>query len=169
MLQRGAVALEPVANYGRLSVAFLRFLSQMGAPGEGSPVSPGSLFQEVIRKAPRFKGMQQQDSHELFHYLIDGVNDEEMKRLKVTPKPLPVPDEDEDEGEGEGEHAAGEAENKQGDVGKVCCFFLFPQVMLGPPLTDTGGQQRREGPRCSLSACRRRYSCSHGYHKRSEA
>ena len=55
--------------------------------------------QEVIRKAPRFRGMQQQDSHELFHYLIDGVNDEELKRLKLTPKPRPAPDEEEGEGD----------------------------------------------------------------------
>jgi len=30
-------------------------------------------------RAPRFKGFQQQDSHELLHYLLDGVKAEEIK------------------------------------------------------------------------------------------
>jgi uncharacterized UBP type Zn finger protein len=33
----------------------------------------------VVFRAPRFKGFQQQDSHELLRYLIDVVRNEEIK------------------------------------------------------------------------------------------
>ncbi|NWX10399.1 UBP16 hydrolase, partial [Caloenas nicobarica] len=40
-------------------------------------VTPKELFAQVCKKAIRFKGYQQQDSHELLRYLLDGMKAEE--------------------------------------------------------------------------------------------
>ncbi|KAG0557041.1 hypothetical protein KC19_11G098300 [Ceratodon purpureus] len=44
--------------------------------GNGA-VSPRGLFSAICTKAPRFKGFQQQDSHELLRCLLDGLHMEE--------------------------------------------------------------------------------------------
>ena len=43
----------------------------------GSAVTPRGLFSAISTKAPRFKGYQQQDSHELLRCLLDGLHTEE--------------------------------------------------------------------------------------------
>merc|ERR1719483_762502 len=45
-------------------------------------ISPGHLFGQVVKQSPKFRGMQQQDSHELLRYLMDGLRNEESKRQK---------------------------------------------------------------------------------------
>ncbi|XP_041114634.1 ubiquitin carboxyl-terminal hydrolase 16-like isoform X2 [Polyodon spathula] len=45
-----------------------------------SVVTPKELFSQVCKKAARFRGFQQQDSHELLRYLLDGMRSEEIKR-----------------------------------------------------------------------------------------
>uniref|UniRef100_A0A0R3RKI5 ubiquitinyl hydrolase 1 n=1 Tax=Elaeophora elaphi TaxID=1147741 RepID=A0A0R3RKI5_9BILA len=45
-------------------------------------VHPSSLFSEIARKAPRFRGWAQQDAHELLRYLMDGLRTEEINRYK---------------------------------------------------------------------------------------
>ncbi|KAH9304125.1 hypothetical protein KI387_008529 [Taxus chinensis] len=40
-------------------------------------INPGSLFNAICAKAPRFRGFQQQDSHELLKYLLDSLKTEE--------------------------------------------------------------------------------------------
>jgi ubiquitin C-terminal hydrolase len=38
----------------------------------GQPYNPQALHAAVCRIAPQFKGRQQQDSHELLRFLMDG-------------------------------------------------------------------------------------------------
>ena len=42
----------------------------------------------VFNRAPRFKGFQQQDSHELLRYLLDGMKAEEIKASPQTRETL---------------------------------------------------------------------------------
>ncbi|KAI5061326.1 hypothetical protein GOP47_0023831 [Adiantum capillus-veneris] len=44
---------------------------------DGKVCNPCSLFDAICAKAPRFRGFQQQDSHELLRYLLEGLNLEE--------------------------------------------------------------------------------------------
>jgi len=54
----------------------------MHGGGKSSVINPGHLFSQVARQSPKFRGMQQQDSHELLRYLMDGLKNEESKRQK---------------------------------------------------------------------------------------
>uniref|UniRef100_A0AC35TKV8 USP domain-containing protein n=1 Tax=Rhabditophanes sp. KR3021 TaxID=114890 RepID=A0AC35TKV8_9BILA len=45
-------------------------------------VDPKDLFTEICKKAPRFRGWNQQDSHELLRYLMDGLRTEEIDRFR---------------------------------------------------------------------------------------
>ncbi|XP_038989738.1 ubiquitin carboxyl-terminal hydrolase 1-like [Phoenix dactylifera] len=47
---------------------------------EDSALNPNSLFECICAKAPQFRGYQQQDSHELLRYLLDGLCTEEKNR-----------------------------------------------------------------------------------------
>lgn len=44
-------------------------------------VKPSSLFAELIRQSPRYKGFQQHDAHELLLTVLDNVRMEECKRI----------------------------------------------------------------------------------------
>ncbi|MCO5561023.1 hypothetical protein L7F22_014644 [Adiantum nelumboides] len=44
---------------------------------DGKVCNPSSLFDAICAKAPRFRGFQQQDSHELLLYLLEGLSLEE--------------------------------------------------------------------------------------------
>ncbi|XP_019646954.1 PREDICTED: ubiquitin carboxyl-terminal hydrolase 16-like [Branchiostoma belcheri] len=65
-----------------LQSALLSFLREMTAPTGKASLNPKHLFGQVCQKSPRFKGFQQQDSHELLRYLLDGLRLEELKRVK---------------------------------------------------------------------------------------
>ncbi|XP_024360208.1 ubiquitin carboxyl-terminal hydrolase 2 [Physcomitrium patens] len=49
----------------------------------GGAVNPKLLFSEICKKAPRFRGFQQQDSHELLRCLLDGLHMEEESIRKA--------------------------------------------------------------------------------------
>ncbi|CAM6121454.1 unnamed protein product [Calypogeia fissa] len=59
-----------------------------GARGGWSSIdgtyNPKGLFGAICSKAPRFKGFQQQDSHELLRCLLDGLHTEEENVLKAS-------------------------------------------------------------------------------------
>lgn len=58
--------------------------------GVRNVLNPKSLFGCVCSKAPQFRGYQQQDSHELLRYLLDGLSTEDLRVKKLTnscPKP----------------------------------------------------------------------------------
>lgn len=51
-------------------------------PGEGPRVSnPGRLYSDICARVERFKGYQQQDSHELLRTLLDSLRNEELSVL----------------------------------------------------------------------------------------
>jgi ubiquitin C-terminal hydrolase len=66
----------------QLTRAFHSLLLQVWSK-HGASVSPHSLLAEVIRKAPQFRGGRQQDSHELLRCLLDGMQEEELVRIKA--------------------------------------------------------------------------------------
>ncbi|CAM6029272.1 unnamed protein product [Sphagnum balticum] len=49
----------------------------------GNTYTPRDLFGAICMKAPRFKGFQQQDSHELLRCLLDGLHTEEETISKL--------------------------------------------------------------------------------------
>lgn len=65
---------------GSLTLAMCQLLNEVQETKKGV-VTPKELFTQVCKKAPRFKGFQQQDSQELLRYLLDGMRAEEMKRV----------------------------------------------------------------------------------------
>ncbi|MBN3286854.1 UBP16 hydrolase, partial [Polyodon spathula] len=64
---------------GSLTLAMCQFLTEIQETKK-SVVTPKELFSQVCKKAARFRGFQQQDSHELLCYLLDGMRSEEIKR-----------------------------------------------------------------------------------------
>ncbi|KAK7491576.1 hypothetical protein BaRGS_00017215 [Batillaria attramentaria] len=67
---------------GPLTQALLYFVQEMNNGSTQGTVNPNALFSHVCKKAPRFKGFQQQDSHELLRYLLDVIRNEEIKRAQ---------------------------------------------------------------------------------------
>ncbi|KAG1932885.1 ubiquitin carboxyl-terminal hydrolase 16 [Pimephales promelas] len=65
---------------GSLTLAMCQVLNEVQDTKKGV-VTPKELFTQVCKKAPRFKGFQQQDSQELLRYLLDGMRAEEVKRV----------------------------------------------------------------------------------------
>ncbi|XP_061575717.1 ubiquitin carboxyl-terminal hydrolase 16 [Cololabis saira] len=81
-----AVNLEPLVvqleQPGSLTLAMCQLLNEIQESQKGV-VTPRELFTQVCKKAPRFKGFQQQDSQELLRYLLDGMRAEEHKRVST--------------------------------------------------------------------------------------
>lgn len=59
------------------------FLETNGGDDCKGVLSPKNLFGNICSKAPQFRGYQQQDSHELLRYLLDGLNMEETSAQKL--------------------------------------------------------------------------------------
>ncbi|KAG8450269.1 hypothetical protein GDO86_002790 [Hymenochirus boettgeri] len=68
---------------GPLTLAMWQFLTEMQDTKKGV-VTPKELFNQVCKKAVRFKGYQQQDSQELLRYLLDGMRGEEVQRISLA-------------------------------------------------------------------------------------
>ena len=67
---------------GALTKALREFILEVWAPSGSAVCRPKPLFNQVVRRASRFRGYRQQDAHELLRYLLDGVRAEEIKRLR---------------------------------------------------------------------------------------
>ncbi|XP_075289410.1 ubiquitin carboxyl-terminal hydrolase 16 isoform X3 [Opisthocomus hoazin] len=67
---------------GALTLAMYQFLTEMQETKKGV-VTPKELFAQVCKKAIRFKGYQQQDSHELLRYVLDGMRAEEIQQISA--------------------------------------------------------------------------------------
>ncbi|KAL8603378.1 hypothetical protein ACOMHN_004229 [Nucella lapillus] len=79
MKELAVIDIMPV-DPGPLTHSLLSFVQEMNNGSANSTVTPNTLFSHVCKKAPRFKGFQQQDSHELLRTLLDVVRSEEIKR-----------------------------------------------------------------------------------------
>nr|QDH91227.1 MAG: hypothetical protein H4RhizoLitter191464_000002 [Riboviria sp.] len=113
--------IDPVTvnlgDVGPMTEALMKFFDEMNCKDTNKQncIRPSELFGQICQKAPRFKGFQQQDSHELLHYLLDGVKAEESKRAKVgilksfnlseNVKPKDVPEEEKPKIKAFGPHA----------------------------------------------------------------
>ena len=71
-----------LAEGGPMLTSLAAFFRDILGGGKSSVINPGHLFSQVARQSPKFRGMQQQDSHELLRYLMDGLKNEESKRQK---------------------------------------------------------------------------------------
>ncbi|XP_060077798.1 ubiquitin carboxyl-terminal hydrolase 16-like [Ylistrum balloti] len=82
-LPRIAVSL---GEAGPLTQSLIHFLLEMNnnTSNRSSTVNPNALFSQVCKKAQRFRGYQQQDSHELLRYLLDSMKMEEVKRRQAA-------------------------------------------------------------------------------------
>ncbi|KAK3278306.1 ubiquitin-specific protease ubp2, variant 2 [Cymbomonas tetramitiformis] len=69
------------AEEGQIQTAFRSFLTEFTSC-KGKSFNPKQLFSAVCKRAPRFKSMQQQDSHELLRYFLDGLQMEENDFVK---------------------------------------------------------------------------------------
>ncbi|XP_066428143.1 ubiquitin carboxyl-terminal hydrolase 16 isoform X1 [Molothrus aeneus] len=67
---------------GPLTLAMHQFVTEMQETKKGV-VTPKELFAQVCKRAIRFKGYQQQDSHELLRYLLDGMRAEEIQQISI--------------------------------------------------------------------------------------
>ncbi|XP_052831611.1 ubiquitin carboxyl-terminal hydrolase 45 [Octopus bimaculoides] len=69
-----------ITDAGPLTRSLLKFLHDMSnSSSNNSVIHPDILFGQICKKAPRFKGFQQQDSHELLHTLLDVMRTEEIE------------------------------------------------------------------------------------------
>jgi len=71
-----------LAEGGPMVTSLAAFFKEMGMQGKAGVFSPSQLFAQVVKQAPKFRGLQQQDSHELLRYLMDGLRNEEQRRQK---------------------------------------------------------------------------------------
>ncbi|KAL5992063.1 ubiquitin-specific protease ubp2 [Asimina triloba] len=66
-----------------LTMAFRKLFAETNVDADSKNGSnPKSLFGCICSKAPQFRGYQQQDSHELLRYLLDGLHTEELNTRK---------------------------------------------------------------------------------------
>ncbi|KAL3075705.1 hypothetical protein niasHS_012535 [Heterodera schachtii] len=61
--------------------AFAKFVDSFHKDDTRRP-SPAALFDQISKKVPRFRSMAQQDAHELLHYLMDMLRQEELSRFQ---------------------------------------------------------------------------------------
>lgn len=74
---------NPLGMHGKIAEAFAELLHQMWN-GQNHFVIPRAFKMQVGRFAPQFSGYQQQDSHELLAFLLDGLH-EDLNRVKQKP------------------------------------------------------------------------------------
>lgn len=74
---------NPLGMRGEIAKAYADLLAQLWS-GNYSSVAPRNFKMQVGRFAPQFSGYQQQDSHELLAFLLDGLH-EDLNRIKKKP------------------------------------------------------------------------------------
>ncbi|KAI0510508.1 hypothetical protein KFK09_011112 [Dendrobium nobile] len=70
--------------FGPLSVALKTLFTETSKADSKGVINPKVLFGCICAKAPQFRGYQQQDSHELLRYLLDGLHVEETNARKKS-------------------------------------------------------------------------------------
>lgn len=74
---------NPLGMHGKIAEAYAELMHQMWN-GQNHFVTPRAFKMQVGRFAPQFSGYQQQDSHELLAFLLDGIH-EDLNRVKQKP------------------------------------------------------------------------------------
>uniref|UniRef100_A0A7N6A0N7 Ubiquitin carboxyl-terminal hydrolase n=1 Tax=Anabas testudineus TaxID=64144 RepID=A0A7N6A0N7_ANATE len=74
---------NPLGMKGEIARAYAELIKQLWS-GKYSYVTPRFLGHYVGRFAPQFSGYQQQDSHELLAFLLDGLH-EDLNRIRKKP------------------------------------------------------------------------------------
>lgn len=67
---------------GPMTSALAAFFREVSQASKVVTVNPGHLFGQLVKRAPQFRGFQQQDSHEMLRHLMEGLRTEESKRQK---------------------------------------------------------------------------------------
>ena len=76
-------ATNPLGRNGQLAEAFADLINEMWS-GNNSYTMPRNFKLQIGRFAPQFTGFQQQDSHELLAFLLDGLH-EDLNRIIKKP------------------------------------------------------------------------------------
>ncbi|XP_060948337.1 ubiquitin carboxyl-terminal hydrolase 15-like isoform X2 [Limanda limanda] len=74
---------NPLGMKGEIARAYSELIKQLWS-GKYSYVTPRPFKTQVGRFAPQFSGYQQQDSHELLAFLLDGLH-EDLNRIRKKP------------------------------------------------------------------------------------
>ncbi|XP_037616562.1 ubiquitin carboxyl-terminal hydrolase 15-like isoform X4 [Sebastes umbrosus] len=74
---------NPLGMKGEIAKAYSELIKQLWS-GKYSYVTPRPFKTQVGRFAPQFSGYQQQDSHELLAFLLDGLH-EDLNRIRKKP------------------------------------------------------------------------------------
>ncbi|XP_062374035.1 ubiquitin carboxyl-terminal hydrolase 15-like isoform X2 [Sardina pilchardus] len=74
---------NPLGMKGEIAKAYAELAKQLWS-GKYSYVTPRAFKTQVGRFAPQFSGYQQQDSHELLAFLLDGLH-EDLNRIRKKP------------------------------------------------------------------------------------
>ncbi|XP_057312637.1 ubiquitin carboxyl-terminal hydrolase 4-like isoform X2 [Hydractinia symbiolongicarpus] len=74
---------NPLGMHGNIAEAYADLIHNIWS-GQNNSITPRQFKMEVGRFAPRFSGYQQQDSHELLAFLLDGLH-EDLNRVKQKP------------------------------------------------------------------------------------
>uniref|UniRef100_A0A667ZNF5 Ubiquitin carboxyl-terminal hydrolase n=1 Tax=Myripristis murdjan TaxID=586833 RepID=A0A667ZNF5_9TELE len=74
---------NPLGMKGEIARAYAELIKQVWS-GKYSYVTPRPFKTQVGRFAPQFSGYQQQDSHELLAFLLDGLH-EDLNRIRKKP------------------------------------------------------------------------------------
>jgi len=88
-----AEPIDVILGSGKpLTLTLASFLKDMHCPAvalsgnakrkAAASVTPSSLFNQISKRSPQFRGFQQQDAHELLRHLLDGVRTEEITRRR---------------------------------------------------------------------------------------
>lgn len=72
----------PPENEGILTEAFRAYMcAQWDSKRKNAVLSPAKLLEKVAQRNERFKGRQQQDSHEVLRIILETIIEEESKRV----------------------------------------------------------------------------------------
>ena len=84
LLRVESLSLQLNSDPGGVTLAMAALFKDMKFHGKNIPVNPGQLFGLVCKRSPQFRGMEQQDAHELLRNLMDALRTEEVKRQKTA-------------------------------------------------------------------------------------
>ena len=84
LLRVESLSLQLNSDPGGVALAMAALFKDMKFHGKNIPVNPGQLFGLVCKRSPQFRGMEQQDAHELLRHLMDALRTEEVKRQKTA-------------------------------------------------------------------------------------